>query len=56
MISITTISVAATLLLISSNNMALSQGNKSQVALNIFLKAQISIYWQLYNNTVFWIG
>ena len=53
MISITTISVAATLILVSSNNTALHQGNKSQVTLNIFLKAQISMYRQLYNNTIF---
>ena len=53
MISITTISVAATLILVSSNNTALYQENKSQVTLNIFLKAQISIYRQLYNDTIF---
>ena len=53
MISITTISVAATLILVSSDNTALYQENRSQVPLNIFLTAQISIYRQLYNDTTF---
>ena len=53
MISITTISVTATLILVSSDNTALYQENRSQVTLNIFLTAQISIYRQLYNNTIF---